>query len=171
MAEPGDPDLTELLEADHRRMHASLGAGGASSKLIREVSSHIVAEHQLLYPAVRHRMADGNTVVDNLIAIDHELERSLAEVDRDRSRPTSGVAALLVRHVEEQERLFVELRRVVDADELRRLGQALGPTLMQAPTHPHPHLPEEGPLEVIADAVASSVDHVRDAMGRVDEEE
>jgi hypothetical protein len=160
------PDLTELLTADHRRVARLLGGGAPSRELVPELSSHLVAEAQLLYPALRRHVAAAD--VDGLLATDHRLEEVLTELDHSGGDSPDELGELFARHVRNQEQLFPELRRAAGGEELSRLGGALGSVVMEAPTHPHPHLPREGPLEVIADSVASTVDHLRDALRRDD---
>jgi len=170
------PDILELLQADHHRVSDLLVVVGVGPGLVSEISTHLVAESQLLYPTVRHHLAEADVTVDGLLETDHRMEELLAEVDRgdEEPRAATGVAAeleaLWAEHVRQQEALFDELRQVVEPAELRRLGGAVGPTIMEAPTHPHPHLPREGALEVISDAVASTVDHIRDRLHRDDHE-
>lgn len=161
-------DLLELLEADHHRVSDLLVVVGVSRGLVSEVSTHLVAESQLLYPALRHHLPDADVTVDALLETDHRLEELLVDVERGDSGPSDDaeLADLWADHVRRQEALFPELRHVAEPEELRRLGDAVGPTVMEAPTHPHPHLPREGSLEVISDAVASSVDHIRDSLRR-----
>ena len=160
-------DLLELLEADHRRIQRLVGEGQTGASLVAELSSHIVAEHQLLHPALRDHLAGGDAAADALTDIDHSLERALGRLeDGEAGVDREEIATLFARHVAGQEELFPEVRRAVDPERLQELGQQLGPTLSEAPTHPHPNLPEEGPLEVIGDAVASSLDQLRDALRR-----
>jgi len=161
-------DLLELLEADHHRVSDLLTVVGGSRSLVSEVSTHLVAESQLLYPALRHHLPDADVAVDGLLETDHRMEELLLDVDRGDEGAAVGseLRELWTDHVRRQEALFSELREVTEPEELRRLGDTLGPTIMEAPTHPHPHLPREGALEVISDAVASSVDHIRDALKR-----
>jgi len=163
-------DLPELLEADHRRVSDILVVVGVGPGLVSEVSTHLVAESQLLYPALRRHLPDADVTVDALLETDHRLEELLVGVERGDSGPSEDaeLADLWADHVRRQEALFSELRQVAEPEELRRLGDAVGPALMEAPTHPHPHLPREGPLEVISDAVASGVDHIRDSLRRGD---
>lgn len=163
-------DLLELLEADHHRVSDLLVVIGVGPGLVSEISTHLVAESQLLYPALRHRLPDADVAVDGLLETHHRLQELLLEVERGDESPSDDteLADLWADHVRRQEALFPELRQVTEPEELQRLGDALGPTIMEAPTHPHPHLPHEGALEVISDAVASSVDHIRDALKRKD---
>jgi hypothetical protein len=166
------PDLVELLEADHRRLEQLVADSDAGPELVRELSAHLVAESQLLYPAARRHLPDAEVTVDGLVEVDGRLEEVLLDLDKHGGAGPGAteLGELFRRHVSEQQWLFPQLRQVVDGAELRRLGDALGPTIMEAPTHPHPHLPAEGRLEVIADAVASGVDHIRDALHREEEE-
>ena len=165
------PDLVELLQADHARM-ADVLSSADSGALVSELSAHLVAESQLLYPALRRAVPDVDFAVDQLLETDHRLEELLAGVDghQPETAVLAEVRTLFLEHVRQQDALFPELRLRADPGELRQLGDTLGPTIMEAPTHPHPHLPREGAFEVISDAVASSVDHVRDALKRDDEQ-
>jgi hypothetical protein len=164
----GFPDLLELLEADHRRIERLLADPGQGAKLISELSSHIVAEHQLLHPTVRKHLPEGDKAADELTEIDRQLERTLAQIDEGVLQ--GGLAAELEElfrlHLDGQEVLFPPLRQTVPRARLEELGQQLGSTISEAPTHPHPNLPDEGPLEVIGDAVASALDQLRDALRR-----
>ena len=148
-----------------------VGAGTGAS-FVREIASHLVAESQLLYPTLRRHLPEADVAVDALVEMDHRLEELVADVDggggEEADRGT--LEALFAEHVRQQESLFAELRQVAEPDELLHLAEALGPTIMEAPTHPHPHLPREGVFEVISDAVASGVDHVRDALKREEPE-
>ncbi|MDQ3575626.1 MAG: hypothetical protein M3378_03550 [Actinomycetota bacterium] len=176
--QPGDlppdqpPDVLELLEADHHRVSELLARIGDGAGPVSEVTTHLVAESQLLYPSLRHHLPDADVAVDGLLETDHRIEQLLAEVDRGDADDAvaAELVALFAEHVRQQEALFAELHHAAEPEELLRLGQALGPVIMKAPTHPHPHLPREGTLEVISDAVASSVDHIRDALRREDDE-
>ncbi len=162
-------DLLELLQADHARIEELMTGTVEPATLVSEVSTHLVAETQLLYPAVRRHLPEADVTVDGLLETDHDLEELLARLDHDEggtTTPASRMSELFAAHVRQQESLFPALRQAAGSEELRRLGDALGPTVMEAPTHPHPHLPREGTFEVISDAVASSVDHLRDALRR-----
>ncbi len=164
---PEFSDLLELLEADHRRIQRLMSGGLTASSVIAELSSHIVAEHQLLYPTLRDQLAGGDAVADGLADIDQALERALVRLDEEGAgSDRRQVADLFDQHVAGQEELFPALRQSVTPERLQELGGQLGPTLSEAPTHPHPNLPDEGPLEVIGDAVASSLDQLRDALRR-----
>ena len=164
-------DLLELLHADHSRIEELLTGTVQPGTLVSEISTHLVAETQLLYPAVRRHLPGADVTVDGLLETDHDMEEQLARLDHGQGGTTpasevSELSELFAAHVRQQEAVFPALRQAAGSDEIRRLGEALGPTLMEAPTHPHPHLPREGPFEVISDAVASSVDHLRDALRR-----
>ena len=164
-------DLIELLTADHHRVTNLLADGAPARQLVRELEAHLVAEAQVLYPALRRHLPQAGTAVDGLVDTDHRIEEALADLDHDGGGPEhvgqlAEVTRLFAHHVREQERLFAELRPAAGEDELTRLAEVLGPVLMEAPTHPHPHLPREGRLEAIADSLASTVDHLRDALRR-----
>jgi hypothetical protein len=66
-------------------------------------------------------------------------------------------------HVTEADsQLYPALRQALSDDELKKLGEELLSDERQSASHPHPHLPQSGPLKKIAGEVASMVDRVRD---------
>jgi hypothetical protein len=161
-------DLIELLEADHRRVTRLLAGGTLGRELVGELESHLVAEAQVLYPALRKHLPHAGAAVDELVETDHRLEEVLTDLDHEHMEPelVAVVRELFASHVRDQEAVFAELRPAAGPEELDRLADVLGQVVMEAPTHPHPHLPREGPFERVADSLASTVDHLRDALRR-----
>ena len=125
-----DPDITELLTADHRRMARLLDDGAPARELVSELASHLVAEAQLLYPSLRRHLDTGEADVDGLLTTDHRLEQVLTALDHSGGDPPAELAEVFAHHVSEQERLFPQLRRRAGDEELRRLGEALGEVVM-----------------------------------------
>ena len=66
-------------------------------------------------------------------------------------------------HIEEEEgEMFAHMRQVIDADELRTLGARVEAFKKVAPTHPHPHVPNEALPRMAAGPAASLFDRMRD---------
>jgi hypothetical protein len=156
------PDVVELLTTDHRRIEDLLEAGDRWT-VLREMSSHLVAETQLVYPELR-RHANEDDLVDAAMDGDHWLEEALSDIDKEKVADVSQVAELFAAHVERMEAgLFPLLRATVDLERRVALADSLQEVLRTAPTHPHPHNPDHGFFEVVADAVSSEIDQLRDA--------
>jgi hypothetical protein len=167
MTEPDaeSPDVLELLEADHRRIERVLAESTDTAEIVREIATHLVAEDQELYREARKQL-DADALVDACLDLDHRLEETLVRLE-DGKADVNTVAELMARHVDRQESdLFPALHETVDHDRLVALGDALQMSVRGAPRHAHPHLPDEGSLEVIADAVAARLDQLRDAYRR-----
>ncbi len=163
------PDLIGLLQADHRRIDGLLGQDPLPAEIVREIEQHLTAETQLLYPLVHRYLPQREDTMRQLLDVDHGLETQLARLDsrlRAKSVSRDDLTATLTGHVELQDVLFAELSEAADPGELVEAGESLLGVIMVAPTHPHPHLPREGPLERVADTAAAAVDHVRDALRR-----
>lgn len=71
-------------------------------------------------------------------------------------------------HIEDEEgEMFVHMRQVIQADELRRLGGGVEAFKKVAPTRPHPRVPNEALPRMAAGPAASLFDRMRDlATGR-----
>jgi hypothetical protein len=159
-----DFDLFELLSADHRRLGDLVSEPGSELVLVRELSMHLAAETKLLYPAVEHHLARGHEIAATLRHADHQLEALLATVEAEGPDTKRGdeLRTMVQRHVDAQEQIFPATKAAIPPDELARLGQEVSRTIREAPTHPHPHLPDHGFFEPVADAIASTIDHLRD---------
>ena len=159
----GAPDVVELLETDHARIHDLIAAGDRWA-VVRELSSHLVAEDQLVYPALRRAVNDVDELIDACLDGDHELEEALLAVDKEEVADLDAVAALFSAHVQAIEtEVFPRMRATIDNERLVALGDSLQEVVRSAPTHPHPHNPDEGAFEVVADAIAAEIDQIRDA--------
>jgi hypothetical protein len=163
-----DFDMFDLFVADHRRLSELIVEDGLAPVVIREISMHLAAESRLLYPAIERHLQGGDEVATRLLHGDHELEARLATVESDGSGPNSAdeVQGMLQRHIDGQEQVFPTVKAAIPPEEQARLGQEVSRTIREAPTHPHPHLPDHGFLEPAADAIASTIDHLRDAGHR-----
>ena len=154
-----ESDLLELLEADHVRLIRLAGEGSAA--IVAELAAHLVAEDQLLYPEARRSLPD-DEMIDACLERDHELERVLRRFERGEAN-ADELSDLVIAHGASLEGdLFPALRDVVDQEVLVELAEALPGVLATSPTHAHPGVADEGPLEVIGDTLAAGVDRLRD---------
>lgn len=157
--------MFDLFTADHRRLSDLVDGQPLEPSVIREISMHLAAESRLLYPAIKDHLDGGEAVTSRLLHDDHQLEESLATAESDggNAGAVEEIRAMVQRHVEGQELVFPSVKAAIPPVELARLGQEVSRTIREAPTHPHPHLPDHGFFEPAADAIASTIDHLRDA--------
>jgi hemerythrin-like domain-containing protein len=128
--------------------------GDLAARIIEELSRHAAIEEQLFYPAVRETFPDDAEYVLEALEEHHAAKSLLAEIDRLSPTHERFRAKLMVliesveRHIEEEElTVFPELRRAMGRKQLAELGRALEAAKATAPTTPHPHLPDEPPLQ------------------------
>jgi hypothetical protein len=151
-----DPDLIDLLDADHHGLLDSL----TDDNYVSNVVKHLAAERTLLYPEVERYLSDvGADQLDALREIDRRLEISGSE-------PSELRLQVLREHIEAQRLLFGRMRTEVPAGTLTNLAAKLPSVLASAPTHAHPHLPDHGPLREVTSELAAVVDDIEDSIKR-----
>ena len=176
------PDAIELLTTDHAaveqqfRQIESAPEGETRDRLVqdvtRELSVHAGIEEQVLYPAMRKALPDGDMHVHQAIEEHQQVKETLAAIERAGSPGERD--PLLVRlignvrhHVDEEEtELFPKLRASLGRGELQEMGGKLAAARKLAPTHPHPNAPATPPANVVAGAAAALIDKARDALKR-----
>lgn len=142
-----------------------------AQRIVRELSVHAAAEEQVLYPAIRRALDDGERVGNDAIAEHAELKQLLADLDGvqphdDRFFPGFRRVMEVVRsHVADEEgTLLPRLRDAVGQEELYELAEALTSAKRLAPTRPHPHAPSRPPGNIVVGAAASLPDRTRDLV-------
>ena len=175
-------DAIALLKQDHKSVRAKFRrferAGGRATKtrdelaeqIIEELSRHAAIEEQLFYPLVRETFPDDEEYVLEALEEHHAAKVLLAELDRLPTAHERFRAKMMVliesveRHIEEEEQtVFPQLRRKLGRSRLNDLGRALEDAKKEAPTKPHPHLPDEPPMLPLVGAAAGVVDLARTA--------
>jgi hemerythrin-like domain-containing protein len=181
-------DVIEILEQDHRdveQMFAELeslrGAATEEAKSRRktvteqvtiELVRHSVAEEVLVYPQVERKVsAEEAEHARKEHAEAEETLHRLEKLDADDPAFDDELATLMdeIRHhIEDEEgQMFVHMRQVIGADDLRTLGDRVGAFKKVAPTRPHPHVPNEPLPRMAAGPAASLFERMRDlATGR-----
>lgn len=177
-------DAVELLIADHRTVEQLFQQLELASKtsavenqrdlaqrLVRDLSVHAAAEEQVLYPALRRSLDDGERLADEGIAEHGELRQLLADLDGaqphdDRFFPGFRRVMEIVRAhaAEEETTVLPRLREALGQEQLYELAEALSNAKRLAPTRPHPHAPARPPGNIVVGAAASLADRTRDVI-------
>ncbi|MDQ1373854.1 MAG: hypothetical protein QOJ09_1192 [Actinomycetota bacterium] len=178
-------DAIELLIADHRTVEQLFKqfeaarsdahvARHLADEIVKELSIHAVIEEQVLYPTIRKVLPDGGRVADHAIQEHQEVKDLLTLVDgKDVADPDVRATLAKIKQVveghvaEEESELFPQLREQCDQEHLQKMGDAMEKAKAIAPTHPHPHAPNEPPLNIVAGLGAAIIDKVRDAAKAV----
>ena len=173
------PDVIDVIAREHADLLTLAGqaaatagekAGAKVAQVVSaELSRHLSAEEQYLYPAVRATVPDGYALVDREIAEDRALLEALrlleAAADDNRQTRADDVCRRLRRHVDAVAgELLPLLRRMASAEELIRLGNRFGLAEEAAPTRPHPGTPATPPWNKVVDPAVAVVDKVRDIV-------
>jgi hemerythrin superfamily protein len=176
------PNVVDLISREHRELLALCGelTGEGTDAARRrtlaqvisaELSRHLSAEEQYLYPAVRSTVPDGPTMVEREIAEDRALLESLRllEAADDDKRPARAddVYRRLTRHSEAADaELLPLLLRMAPVEDLIRLGNRVELAEEAAPTRPHPRTPATPPWNKVVDPAVAVVDKMRDMVSR-----
>jgi hypothetical protein len=160
-------NVVDVLAEQHREL-LGLAERAATDReidvLVAELSRHLSAEEQYLYPAVRRAVPDGDLLVERELAEDHELLVLLSSAGTSDLEP---VRAAVRRHCEADEgELFPLLQQMVPVEDLIRIGNRVELAAEAAPTRPHPGTPSRPPWNKIVDPVVAMIDKVRDVTGR-----
>jgi hemerythrin-like domain-containing protein len=170
-------DAVELLRKEHRQLQSLFSRVSSPDEdrpeilkdLMELIALHLDLEKQMLLPIIRERVEDGDAIADRLRDEHQRIEKILTTLDR-RKVNSPDVPDLVTemlhfngRHVAEAEAVVLPgLRSALSAQELEDLGQRMTSDERRALTHPHPALPDSGPLSTATRKVAEVVDRIRD---------
>ncbi len=164
-------DLERVFSELERHNHSLAYRKNLVDHMIADLVRHSVAEEQFVYPVARDRIENGDDLADHEIAEHAGAERLMKELEPlDSSDPQfEDILTRLIddvrHHIEDEERdLLPALRAHCTDGELRDLGRKVIVAKDDAPTRPHPGMPDKPPANLILDAGASIIDKVRDAL-------
>ncbi|GAA2646960.1 hemerythrin domain-containing protein [Paractinoplanes durhamensis] len=137
-----------------------------ASVMIAELSRHLSAEEQYLYPAIKKVVPGGEDLAARELAEDNALLVLLKKLDR--GEPAAAeVAEAVRRHVAaDAEELLPVLMQMVPVEDLIRVGNRVEMAEEAAPTRPHPGTPSTPPWNKIVDPAVAVVDKLRDVVTR-----
>lgn len=117
--------------------------------IVENREGHKLSEHGLK----EHREIKG--ILDKLLSMDEnseEFDKNVREVIKD----------TLHHHKDEERDIFPELKKHASFERLVNFGNDLEQAKKTAPTHPHPHAPDEPPFNTIIAPLLHAVDKVLD---------
>jgi len=170
-------DVVAYLKEQHSQIKALFAqTAGASGKqreeyfaqLRRLLAVHETAEEQIIHPAARRALPDGDVIVKERLAEEHQAKETLAELEK--LDVDSAEFAELLDELENSVVLHAESE---ETEEFERLGERLEPERLErmkkaaefaesvAPTHPHPGV-ESATANLLVGPFASMIDRTRD---------
>jgi uncharacterized protein (DUF2236 family) len=175
-----EKDVVELLVDQHNQIRQMFGEmenaqGGRKRELfedlVRLLAIHETAEEEVVHPVSRRTIDAGAQVVDARLHEEDQAKHMLAELyDLGPDKPEfdirfQALKQAVIQHAEREERdEFGQLRQKVDADQLRRMADAVRMAERTAPTRPHPRTPESAVGNLLAGPPLAVFDRIRDAM-------
>lgn len=157
--------LADELSTERRQRVASV--------MVAEISRHVSAERQYLYPTVRALLPDGDVLAEIGTAADttllHLLKRLEATAPDDPyyRKVADEVTTQFHRHRDTaSEQLLQPLREAATDEQLIRLGNRVEMVEEAAPTRPHPKAPATPPWNAVVDPALGVVDKARDVLSR-----
>ncbi len=172
-------DVVTFLKEQHDQIESAFEQVRASSgeprknrfvALRRLLAVHETAEEEIVHPAARRALADGDVIVDARLQEENEAKKVLSELeDLDVSsaefeRKLALLQSSVLLHARaEEENEFEQLASALDTDRLEKMRKAVSFAESVAPTRPHPGV-ESPAANMLAGPFASMIDRARDAI-------
>ncbi len=176
-------DVVEFLLGQHREVEQLFAqlerADGDARKepfdrLVQLLAVHETAEEEVVYPAVRTSVDDGDRLADARTAEESEAKKALSDLEStgvdgaEFPEKLQAVKGIVLTHALNEEReIFPALRQTQTPEQLEAMAKAVRAAEAVAPTHPHPHGPESAVGNVVVGPFVAIVDRVRDAIRNV----
>jgi hemerythrin superfamily protein len=172
-------DVVSFLKEQHVQIKQLFGLVSSTHGTEREnafyalrrlLAVHETAEEEIVHPAARRSIANGESVVDALLNQENEAKKVLSELEdlnvdspEFETKFTMLERSVLVHANSEETQEFVQLASVLDPDRLESMRKAAEFAEKVAPTRPHPGV-ESATANVLAGPFASMMDRARDAF-------
>jgi hypothetical protein len=139
--------------------------------LVRLLAVHETAEEEVVHPAARRRIDNGDDIVQGRLDEERKAKQALAELyDLGVDHPEfdhrlDQLAISVTEHaIMEQTEEFPALREALGPDELRRMAGAVKAAQAVAPTRPHPTVGESATANILVGPPVAVFDRVADAV-------
>jgi hemerythrin superfamily protein len=173
-------DVVDLLMTQHneiKSLFSRLAAAQGTEKrelfedLVRLLAVHESAEEEVVHPAARRSINNGDQVVDSRLHEEDEAKHALAELYKlgtDNPEFDGKLAmfrdAVLAHANREENDEFKYLRENIPAERLERMAGAVKAAEAMAPTRPHPRSGESAAANMLAGPPMAVFDRLRDAV-------
>ena len=174
-------DVVSFLKSQHEQVKLMfaqvLRAKGeqrtkAFNELRRTLAVHETAEEEIVHPAARRAIPDGDKIVEARLQEENKAKVALSELEKldvDSDEFESKFKTLqtdVIAHAESEEHEeFAKLSSKIDEDRLQQMRKAAELAEKVAPTRPHPGV-ESATANLLAGPFASMLDRARDAIAK-----
>jgi len=142
----------------------------AAQMAIKLISIHSTCEEQVLYPAFRKKLSNGDEIADQSINEHQQLKNDLYELDKMDINDSQFDAQfnkvmddINFHGLEHEEKEFLPLfGSKCTHEELVEMGAKFVGVRKIAPTHPHPMAPTQPTFQKMAAAAATPMDKLKD---------
>lgn len=172
-------DVVSFLKAQHEQVKSMftsvLSAHGelrtkAFNELRRTLAVHEAAEEEIVHPAARRAIPNGDSVVEARLQEENKAKHALVELEKldcDSDEFEAKLETLqkdVIDHAEAEEREeFSKLATKIDEERLLRMRKAAEFAEKIAPTRAHPGI-ESATGNILVGPFASMLDRARDAF-------
>jgi hemerythrin superfamily protein len=171
-------DIVDLLKRDHQEIADLLGRipyvaldrlDDYFTGVVRQMVGHEFAEELVVYPFVRCSAPYGEDVASQRLREQDLAERKMAQLQRVEQRGDRFVLELVelrrnfLAHAQAEEDRIFPLLFDLDVDIAWDLADRYTIAKRNAPTHPHPLIPNTPPGNLILGPLAAIYDKTRDA--------
>jgi hemerythrin superfamily protein len=174
-------DVVTFLKGQHAKIKSLFDTLFASSgaqrkdtfrELRRLLAIHETAEEEIVHPAARRLIADGEAIVEYRLREERSAKEALAYLEKIDLQSTEFEARLrtlqedVLEHAKsEEEQEFAQLAGKLDETRLQRMRKAVELAEKTAPTRPHPAM-ESAAANLFIGPFASMMDRARDALSK-----
>jgi hemerythrin superfamily protein len=172
-------DVIAFLESQHREIKQLFSSVRASSGEQRErdfttlrrlLAVHETAEEEVVHPAARKALPEGESIVNARLREENKAKKALSELEaldpgsREFEALFSTFAMDVLAHADAEERQeFEPLALSLSSEELARMRRTVELAERFAPTRPHPGA-ESQAANLIAGPFAAMIDRARDLL-------
>jgi hypothetical protein len=139
-------------------------------QLLRSLSAHVATEKQLLVPVLAGHSDEGKALAEQLRDDHDAIEKLVILIERRKVNSpdvpdlVNQLLEITQRHTRQADaRLLPFLGDQLSEADLANLGAAMRSDELQLTSHPHPHLPDTGPLAKVTRKAAALIDRGRDS--------
>lgn len=173
-------DILTLIEQDHDEVEALFGKLQNTpaeereelfQQIVHELARHEAAEETIVHPRLRDDAPDGEELARSVLDEESEAESLMADMETMDPESDEFLTAFrrlrddVLEHAEHEEtEELPRLRKVLDEDERRAMGEKFQRVKDLGPTHPHPKTPQDPEVRKAAGPVAAAFDRARDAV-------
>jgi len=180
--DPTGKNVIEIIKEEHRLVdtlyeryqssHDVKEKQGIAYNIIKLLSIHGAAEEMSLYPYIKTRVPNGESIINHALNEHQQMKQDLYALDQ-LEFGAAGYDTKLAKaiqdtkhHVKEEESTVLPaLEKNCSPDEIQKMTQQFISSKSMAPSRPHPDAPNEPPGNKVANSASVPLDAARD-IGR-----